>query len=207
MKSHKAATMAPPVQLTWSYYGIPYRVTAWPEVQFERQHADAWVTANPGENVLAAAVLRLDPASWRTYLEFVPTSERTFLEQFRFGRLAALQIISRCPDLLSALADTPALVSFLAAHASLRGTDRPHWEEIAAVHQHGGIFGLLEWLGLPASRQTLTILRNLVDPDVPKRLLEPLRSMLWEPSTISALQNMPEITDQKLARYCHALAA
>jgi len=51
------------------------------------------------------------------------------------------------------------------------------------------------------------ILRNLVDPDVPRRLLEPLRSMLWEPAAIFALQRMPEITDQKLARCCHALAA
>jgi hypothetical protein len=42
---------------------------------------------------------------------------------------------------------------------------------------------------------------------VAKRLLEPLRSMLWEPRAIFALQRMPAITDRLLERYCHALAA
>jgi len=207
MKSRKSATMASPIELTWSYYGTLYRVTAWPEVQFERQHDTGWAPVTPSETVLAAAMLRLDPVVWSTYLEFVPTAGRTFWGQFRFGRLAALLIIARCPDLLTDLSETPALVSFLAAHSSLRGTDRPHWEEIAAVHEHGGIFGLLEWLGLPASRQTLAILRNLVDPEVPRRLIEPLRSMLWEPTVVSALQGMGAITDRKLAGYRHALAA
>jgi hypothetical protein len=68
-------------------------------------------------------------------------------------------------------------------------------------------YGVLEWLGLPASRQTLTILRNISDRDVAKRFLEPLRSMLWEPRSIFALQRVPEITDRYLARACHALAA
>ena len=67
--------------------------------------------------------------------------------------------------------------------------------------------GWSPWLGLPASRQTLTILRNISDRDVAKRFLEPLRSMLWEPRSIFALQRVPEITDRYLARACHALAA
>ena len=48
---------------------------------------------------------------------------------------------------------------------------------------------------------------ELVDPDVPKRLLGPLRSLLWEPGATQALQRVTEITDRKLAHYCHALAA
>jgi hypothetical protein len=60
---------------------------------------------------------------------------------------------------------------------------------------------------LPASRQTLAILQNLASADVPKRFLEPLRTLLWEPRTIFALQRVPAITDRQLAHYCHALAA
>ena len=70
-----------------------------------------------------------------------------------------------------------------------------------------GIFGLLEWLGLPASRQTLTILRHLESADLPQRFLEPLRTQLWEPRTIFALQRIPAITDRDLAVHCHAAAA
>ena len=63
------------------------------------------------------------------------------------------------------------------------------------------------FLGLPASRDTLSILRNLIDPDVPRRLLEPLRALLWRPEATFVLQRMPALTDQQLSRYCHALAA
>ena len=35
----------------------------------------------------------------------------------------------------------------------------------------------------------------------------PLRTLLWEPRTIFALQRLTAITDRQLARYCHALAA
>jgi hypothetical protein len=121
--------------------------------------------------------------------------------------MEALQVIARCPALLPELAETPALTAFLAAHVSLRGTPAPGWEEINAVYERSGIFGVLEWLGLPASRQTLAILRNIEEAELPKRFLEPLRTMLWEPRTIFALQRLPAITDRQLARHCHALAA
>lgn len=191
----------------WSHEGVSYRVTPWPEVRFERLYGSDWIPTMPGEMVLASAALACDEAAWRSYLEFVPANVREFLEQFTFARMEALQVVARCPDLLAHLAETPALTAYLAAHVSLRGTGGPCWPEIAAVFDRGGIFGVMEWLGLPASRQTLNILRNVAQPDLPKRFLEPLRTLLWEPGAIFALQRMPAITDRQLARYCHALAA
>jgi hypothetical protein len=182
-------------------------MTVWPEANLERLDGERWVSASAGEEVLGSGMLQIDGAAWRRYLEFVPAAVRAFLTKFRFGRLAALVIVARCPELLADLDETPALVSFLAAHASLRGTVGPQWDEVAAVHERGGVFGVLEWLGLPASRETLLILRNLVDPDVPRHLLEPLRALLWRPSATFVLQRTPELTDRQLARYCHALAA
>ena len=89
----------------------------------------------------------------------------------------------------------------------LRGGSRSAWSEIEAVYEREGIFGLLQWLGLPASRQTLAILRNITDPDLSRRLLEPLRAALWEPEAIWALTHARAITDECLAKACHALAA
>jgi len=129
------------------------------------------------------------------------------LERFTFGRIDALQVAARCPSLLPLLEETPALTAFLASHVSLRGTAEACWDEIEAVHGRNGVFGVLDWMGLPASRQTLTILGNVVEPDLPKRFLEPLRSLLWEPTAIFALQRMPAITDRLLAQTVHALAA
>lgn len=206
-RTTRTASVAPAIQLTWSHVGTLHRMTAWPEANLERLVGGHWVETAASEEVLASGMLQVDAAAWRRYLEFMPAAERAFVEKFRFGRLGAVLIVARCPQVLADLDETPALVSFLAAHASLRGTAGPHWDEVAAVHERGGVFGLLEWLGLPASRETLSILRNLVDPDVPRRLLEPLRALLWRPSAMFVLQRTPELTDQQLARYCHALAA
>ncbi len=203
----RATSVAPDVQLAWSHVGSLHRMTAWPEAKLERLVGEHWLEASAGEEMLGSGMLQVDAAAWRHYLEFIPAAERAFVEKFRFGRLAAVLIAARCPQLLADLDETPALVAFLAAHASLRGTAGPHWDEVAAVHERGGVFGLLEWLGLPASRETLSVLRNLVDPDVPRRLLEPLRALLWKPSATSVLQRASELTDKQLARYCHALAA
>ena len=101
----------------------------------------------------------------------------------------------------------PALTAFVAAHERLRGADAPRWRELTAVHERAGLFGVLEWLGLPASRQTVTVLQNVLDPDLPHRLLEPLRSVLWEPETVLVLQRTRGLTDRQLARFCHPLAA
>ncbi len=205
--SSRAKKFALPLALTWSHLGVAYRVTPWPEVQFERCYGEEWIATSPSEDVLASAAQTCGALEWRSYLEFIPADVREYLVQFSFTRMEALQVIARCPALLTELAATPALTAFVAAHESLRGTSRPGWDEINAVYERSSVFGLLEWLGLPASRQTLAILGNVVDPDVPKRFLDPLRTLLWEPRTLFALQQMPVITDRLLARACHALAA
>jgi len=196
-----------PLALTWTHCGVAYRVSPWPEVRFECLYGEDWIATSPTEDVLSSAAQAFLPQDWNPYLEFVLTEAREFLERFTFGRMDALQVIARCPSLLATLEETPALAAFLAAHVSLRGTAEACWEEIEAVHERSGVFGLLEWLGLPASRQTLVILGNVVEPDLPKRFLEPLRSLLWEPTAIYALQRMPAITDRMLAHTVNALAA
>lgn len=196
-----------PLSLCWSHSGVTYRVTPWPDVRFERRYGDDWIASSPSEEILASASIGCGRAAWEPYLEFVPAEVRDFLGGFAFARMEALQVVARCPALLPSLAETPALTSFVAAHTGLRGTAEPCWREIAAVHERSGIFGVLEWLGLPASRQTVNILRKVVEPDLPKRFLEPLRRLLWEPRSIFAMQRDASIDDRQLARYCHALAA
>lgn len=194
--------------LGWIHDGIRYRVTVWPDVRFERESPPGeWQECEPAEGVFASAALGVTGNQWRRYLEFVPAPEREFLERFQFSRMAALHVITRCPVLLPELAQAPAILPFLAAHLSLRGGDQAGWTEIAAVFERDGIFGILQWLGLAASRQTLGILRNIADPDLPRRLLEPLRAALWEPEAIWALAHAPTLTDERLAEACHALAA
>lgn len=196
-----------PLALSWSHCGVAYRVTAWPEVRFECLYGEDWIPTSPTEDALASAAQSCGAPDWQPYLEFVARDVREFLGRFSFARMEALQVVARCPALLPILAETPALTAFLAAHVALRGTSGACWEEINAVHDRGGVFGVLEWLGLPASRQTLAVLGNIVEPDLPKRLLEPLRNLLWEPTAIFALQRMPAITDRTLATTYHALAA
>lgn len=186
---------------------MQYRVSPWPEVRFESLYGEDWIVTSLTEDVLSSAAQTILPQDWNPYLEFMPAEVREFLERFSFGRMDSLHVISRCPSLLAVLNETPALTSFLAAHASLRGTAEACWAEIEAVSERSGVYGLLEWLGLPSSRQTLTILGNVVEPDLPKRFLEPLRTLLWEPTAIFALQRMPAITDRLLAQTVHALAA
>jgi len=208
MKILASFTIDSPLELIWSHFGARWRVTLWPDVRFEREAAgDAWVPEVPSAETVASGAVALDDAGWRRYLEFMPAEERAFLGKFRLGRLGALQVILRCPGLLPDLAATPALTAFLANHGSLRGSPAERWEEIAAIHERSGIFGVLEWLGLPASRQTLGILQQIVDPDVPRRLLEPLRTSLWEPESIWLLAHSGPMTDRQLACRCHALAA
>lgn len=196
-----------PVALTWSNGGLTHRVTAWPEVQFERLYGDDWIVASPPPEAFASASLAFGRAEWLPYLEFVPADVREFIEGFSFSRMEALQVVARCPTLLPSLVATPALTAFVAAHLDLRGAPEPCWAQIEAVHERSGVFGVLQWLGLPTSRQTLSILQNLVSPDVPKRFLGPLRTSLWEPQTIFALQTVPAITDHVLEQHFHALAA
>lgn len=209
MKPAAAKKSARAVQLTWSHFGILYRVTAWPEVTFESQQDGKWISfePDPSSEVFAAAAVMLDRASWNRYLEFVPAAERAFLEKFRLGRLAALAVITRCPALLADLDETPVLTSFVAAHVALRGGSRPAWAEIAAVHERTGVFGVMEWLGLPAGRQTLEALGHIAEPELAKRLLEPLRETLWNPAATGVLGRAEAMNEQTLAATCSALAA
>lgn len=197
-----------PVSLTWSHYGDLHRVTPWPEVRFERLYGEEWIAVEPTTELLEAASLECRNRDWRPFLEFVPGDVRTFLAGFAYNRMEALLVAARCPRLMEDLVQAPALTAFLANHTALRGGGHAAWEEISAVHERSGIYGVLEWLGLPASRQTLRILAHLESPDLPKRFLEPLRSQLWEPQTIFALQRSRAITDRQLAGFCrHAAAA
>jgi hypothetical protein len=194
--------------LGWIHEGIRYRVTVWPEVSFQREITPGeWVAGDLDESAFASAALGVTANQWRRYLEFVPTAEREFIQRFQFGRMAALHVITRCPGLREELSKVPALTPFLTDHLSLRGGGAPCWSEIAALFEREGIFGVLQWLGLPASRQTLAILGNIADPDLPRRLLEPLRTALWEPEAIWALSHAATLTDEQLAEACHALAA
>lgn len=208
MKTKKSSSKCQvPLALAWSHCGVLYRVTPWPEVRSERLYGDEWISLELNEDVLASAAKGLGAREWQPYLEFVPAGVRAFIEQFAYARMAALIIAARCPELLPELTDIPALTPFLAAHVNLRGTPGARWSEINALHERDGIFGVLRWLGLPDSRQTLAILRNVAAPDLPRKLLEPLRSALWEPEAIWQLTHAPVLTDAALGAACHALAA
>ena len=206
MKSRITPASAP--ELSWVLDGARWRVTAWPEATFLVETAPGcWSPGVPGESALASAALGVNPARWRRYLEFVPSEVGAFLGRFAFSRMSALFALTRCPELSGELLRTPALVAFLIAHRGLRGGETEAWGEISAVSERDGTFGLLQWLGLPASRQTLEVLRRVADPDLPRRLLEPLRSALWDPEVIWSLGRGGVVSDEQLARACHALAA
>jgi hypothetical protein len=196
-----------PLALAWSHAGVPYRVTPWPDVVFERLYGEEWLSIEPTEDVLASAAQTCGAREWQPYLEFVPAATRAFLTQFTLARMPALLVAARCPMLLPDLAETPALTLFIATHENLRGTSGPRWSEINALFEREGIFGVMQWLGLPASRQTLAILRNVAAPDLARKLLEPLREALWEPEVIWTLSHAPVLTDACLQAACHALAA
>lgn len=208
-KSSSRPASPPAVQLTWAHYGVLHRVTAWPDLRFEAQLDGRWMafTPDPTDERFASAAVMLDAGSWNRFLDFMPLPERHFLETFKAGRIAALVVLASCPDLLADLDEVPAFTAFLAHHVSLRGDRAPQWATINAIHERDGLFGLLEWLGLPASRQTLTILGQITEPDLSRRVLVPLRGALWEPETLWALQHSPRLTERELLTRCHALAA
>lgn len=208
MKSSSAQKIRRSVELVWSHMGVLHRVTPWPELSFSRQSDGEWVEyePDPSDACFASAAVMLDDDRWRQFLEFLPSRERQFVNEFKYARLAAVVVIHHCPALLDDLMATPALLPFVAAHSVLRGQG-PRWSEIDATHERGGIFACLEWLGLPSSRQTLSVLRKVTNPDLAQRLLEPLRSALWEPEAIWFLEHADSLSEQQLATRCHALAA
>ena len=116
-KNHKSTL----VDLHWSHLGVLHRVTAWPDACLERNEDSQWEPTDAGEDELASGMVEVDATAWRRYLEYMPAPERTFVQRFNYGRLAALLMVARGPQLLADLDENPALVPFLAAHASLRG--------------------------------------------------------------------------------------
>lgn len=207
MKSRNRSVLFPPIELSWHDAGSLHRVTCWPDVRFERETEAGWIPEDPDEDTYFAASSCLGCASWLQYLENFPAEIRTFLLRLGPGRIAGLNVIAHCPELGPLLSEVPALSAFLAHHASLRGTPSMRWGEISAVYERSQAYGLLEWLGLPASRQTLHILGKLSHPDIPSRLLEPFRTLLWEPMAIFRLQHAEQITERELVDSCQAHAA
>lgn len=189
--------------------GVLYRATAWPEVEFQVQRDGAWTALepDPSNEIFASAAVMLGRAEWARYLEYVPAAERAFLQTFTWNRLAALAVLTRCPELLPELAATPALTAFVAAHVALRGTAQPAWSEVSAVYGRGGVFALLEWLGLPATRRALDTLSGLEEPDVARRFLSSLREALWSPLAATLLRRSDPLSDRELAGRLQVLAA
>jgi hypothetical protein len=196
-------------RLTWSHYGVLHRVICDPSLRFERQEDGEWIafTPDPAHDCFASGAVMLDARAWNRFLEFVPPAVRDLITCFGPGRLAALAVWAQCPALLTDLLASPALVPFLARHVPLRGGQRPAWSELIAIHEREGIFGVLAWLGLPSSPQTLRVLARVSDPDLPRRLLAPLRASLWDPASLWALQRSTVLGERELMTCCHALAA
>ncbi len=209
MKTRAAKKTASPVQLTWTHLGVLYRATAWPEVAIDTLHEGAWISAelDPASEIVAGAAGMLDRRDWKTYLDFVPARERHFLETFHLGRMAALIVIARCPSLFDELVDAPALTAFIAAHTRLRGCARAAWTEIAAIYERSGIFGVLTWLGLPATRAVLETLQNFAEPDIAKRLLNRVRESLWSPLAPALLRAAAPMSEIDIAWRCQVIAA
>jgi len=209
MKMHTAPKklLSRSVELVWSHYGERYRVDN--DLNFFREGDAGWTAwqPDPSSSIFSSAADMISETRWAAFLEFAPMPVRRLLEQFDVGRLGVLAVVAYCPGLVADLLAAPALAPFVAEHTRLRGLAASHWEEIAAVHGRGGVYALLEWLGLPASRQTLTILQRIAEPDLGRRLLEPIRAALWEPETIWLLQHTPTLNEQALRHHCQATLA
>jgi hypothetical protein len=206
-------------ELTWYHNGIPHHVriassggfaSSADLVAFERQtDSGQWEAFSPdpmSECFMSAAMMLTDEV-WGEFARQLPAQVQDFLSLFKFERLEALAVISQSPELLADLDQWPALTLFLAAHVTLRGTEGARWTEISAVFGRAGLFGVLEWLGLPASPQTLAVLGRIVDPELPRYLLSPIRAALWEPESLFLLQRSETLTERDLAIRCHPLAA
>lgn len=195
------------IELVWSHGGVRYRVDS--GMNFFREGAAGWEAwlPDPASSVFCSAADQISETRWRAFLEYAPVRVRTLVCLFEEGRAAALAVAAFCPGLVADLLATPALVPFLAEHTRLRGEAQPRWAEINAVHARGGLYGLLDWLGLPASRQSLGILQKIAMPDLARRLLEPIRTSLWEPETLWLLQQMPSLSERALAHHCECVAA
>jgi len=188
---HSPNSVALPLSLQWAHYGMLHQITAWPDVRVEKNYGGEWIPVRPSAELLEAAALELSrrghSAHWDSYLDFVPLPEREFIQHFEFNRVSALLAVAHCPMLLPDLRRTPALIVFLAEQFELRSEGEATWGQLNAVYERAGIWGVLEWLGLPATTHTLRALGDLDSPDLPHRFLKPLRAQLWaeEPQALS----------------------
>jgi len=150
----------------------------------EKNYGGEWIPIRPSAELLEVASLELGRRGrnthWDAYLDFVPQPEREFVASFEFNRVSALFAAAHCPALLPELRRTPALTVFLAEQFELRNTGEATWAQLNAVYERADIWGVLEWLGLPATAHTLRALGELNAPDLPRRFLEPLRTQLWQ---------------------------
>lgn len=206
-------------QIRWYHDGVPHRAALLPEpsgsfapvspIVFERQVDGRWTSfdPDPADPCFASAAAATGTAEWLDFLSLLPSPARRFLSFFHYERLEALAVVTRCPALLPELEAVPALTAFAAAHTFLRGSDGPRWNELNAAYENGGVYAVLEWLGLPACRQTLSVLSRVDDPELPRSLIAPLRSALWEPETLCQLDHADTITEKDLAMFRHPLAA
>jgi hypothetical protein len=168
-------------ELIWHHLGRGHRVTLWPEIAFEKEMAPGlWLpfTPDPRGEVFSAGAVMIDRRRWQAYLELCPRDWQEFVDQFTHYRLQALTALAYCPALHEDMEERPILALFAASHAELRGT-APEWSELNAVRQHGTIFDVLGWLGLPATREALSQLDTL-SLDLPLRDLRRVREILWQ---------------------------
>lgn len=174
-------------QVEWHHEGMLHRVrlSGGDEVVvWERQTEEGWepFDPDPSSETFESAALALTDEVWIGFVRSLPAGWQDYLRYFRYERLEALAVLSRCPALLPHVERVPALTVFLATHAELRGTEGARWDEINAVYDRGNIYAVLEWLGLPATPHTLAILADEPDPELPRGQLDHIRAALWETS-------------------------
>jgi hypothetical protein len=177
--SRRSANLSP--ALLWHHLGKGYRISIWPEVAFEKEITPGlWrpFTPDPRGDVFSAGAVMLDRRRWKPYLEFCPASWRELIEKFSFHRLHALTALALCPALQEDFEDSPILALLAASHAELRGSP-PEWGELNAVRERGNVYAVMEWLGLPSTREALEQLQQ-IDLDLPLRDLRRIREVLWQ---------------------------
>jgi len=180
-KSRRRQPVSSPA-LTWSHLGQLHRVTVGPEANFEREVTPGrWEGFQPnpmGAEFVAAAVM-IDARRWRSYLEYLPADEARWVNAFGSHRMLALAALRECPALKEDFMNLPVLALLVAAHPLLRDTTTPAWAELTTVFERNGLFGLLEWLGLPATGACLEFLAE-AQRDTALCQLEPMRGRLWQ---------------------------
>ena len=177
--ARRTVNLAP--ELIWHHLGQGHRVTLWPEVAFEKEITPGlWrpFTPDPRTDAFCAGAVMVEARRWKPYLEFCPVEWVNLIEQFEFHRLHVLTALAYCPTMQSDFEACPALALFAAMHAELRG-GLPDWCELNAVREHSGVFGVLEWLGFPSTRECLDQL-GAIDLSLSVRELVKVREILWK---------------------------